>query len=282
MSKLSNSCVVALTLLASSVVWAESPIFLGSASVEYRRLELEQTYTGLPGLSGTDATGELSADLPALVLRGMGLYRSFFAIFETELTIATDYVDSSILFTKQDDYLDTEVDREDYRFIFGYSVSKQLSFFGAYISGKTSLLPDVCDGCTNIATIMRNNGFGKYEQEYKEDGFFVGAGYSVPVNSGDLSLSLSYAFMDGQFKDNFINTSGPAGFNYEGDATGFSTVIEWKAPLFERVDYFVKARTIMYSMEADDQTNSPGYIGSSVETDETIYSISAGIRAIFN
>lgn len=272
-------CVVYVFLISTENASANDFGVLGSVGVQYKQLTMDQTIKGTAEIPNELTSGDLSASLPVVNIQFVVFYESLYAIAKLEKAIVQDSVDSSVPLTQGNTSLATDVDREDYSVVFGYKLSEMVSVFAGYMSGKTELVPDSCEGCDNPASEMRYDGFGEYKQEYKEDGLFGGVSLGWNVEPGRIGLSLAYATMDGSYSDNYVDVNGPAKFNFEGDSEGLSAALSWTAPLTDRIFYFLDARIQKYSMDASDKTGS--YEGISVETDETILGVAGGVQMLF-
>ncbi len=255
--------------------------FLGAAALQYKQLTMEQTFKGVSQAIPGGNEGDLSASLPVLSLQIISFYKSFYAVGKVELSIAEQNVESSVPFTRGNSALNTDVEREDYSIALGYKLNDVISIFGGFMAGKTTLLPDYCTGCNNLASIMQDDGFGEYQQAYEEMGFFGGVSTGWNVGPGRMGISVAYALMDGKYSDNYRDSYGTAEFDYEGDSKGLSAALSWTAPITTRLFYFVDARVQQYSMDAADQTGVAPFDNSSVETDETLYGLAGGVQMLF-
>lgn len=268
-----------------STVGAAELGFMGAAGLQFKQLTMEQTFSGVDSqeLSAGNA-GDLTATLPALTLQGIIFYDAFYAALKIESGLSTEGVESDIPFTTAGTNLSTDVGRDDFSLSVGYKVWQDLSVFGGYMSGKTELTPETgtCAGtCPNIASQMADDTRREYRQEYEEQGVFFGASYGWEIGPGRLGTSLAYALMDGQYTDNFIADGGSQEFDYQGDSKGLSAAVTWSAPINERFGYFVDGRLQSYSMDASDETGIEVFRQSSVETEEQLLGVTAGVQAFF-
>ncbi len=215
-----------------------------------------------------------------------------------------------------------DVGREDITLTVGMNVWKSLNLFVGYLDGKTELSPDpFCanpfppsndDGFFEagdpalVACSRSNRAFQQffigdtpsaenppffyvenqpaYQQEYTESGFYFGTSYTFKVaEAGNLSVSIAYASMDGEYKDNANDPEGAfsnfVAFDYEGDTTGTSIGLTWSAGLGESSAYFVDVRRQSYSMTGSDQTGR--FEGVSLRTDEEMTGITGGVQFYF-
>ncbi len=226
-----------------------------------------------------------------------------------------------------------DVKREDISLTFGVNVWKSLNVFVGYLDGKTELKPDpFCAnpfastspefsvGAPETIPCSRSNrafqqffigdnpgqttppfyyvaGQQAYEQEYSENGFYLGSSYGFNIaDAGTLSVSFAYAIMDGRYKDNANDSSqqpdpddptGPLGafngsftpFDYEGDSKGTSIALTWTSALGDNTAYTIDLRRQAYSMDGKDQTgNLPGVF---LDTDEEMLGLTAGVQVYF-
>ncbi|WP_290580686.1 hypothetical protein [Ketobacter sp.] len=282
-STLSLILPVFLLLLPAST-WASEVGAGFSLAVQYKQLEMEQRFTGLNLLSNSNANdGDLKATLPVATVQGILFYKQFYSVLKVENTLSESSVDSSIPFTTEGTSLSTDVLRNDISLVLGYNFNDTFSVFTGYMQGLTELTPDACRDvtCTNAASVMLQDDDQEYKQRYEEKGFFVGVGAGWRVGPGKVSASLAYAYMDGEYSDNYHDAFGSSEFDYEGKSKGTSTSLAWTAPLNEYLFYFVDGRAQFYSMDAKDTTGLPSFEGSEVATDETILGLSAGLQFIF-
>lgn len=91
---------------------------------------------------------------------------------------------------------------------------------------------------------------------FKEDGFFVGANYALPIaEAGVLSFNLAYAFLDGQLDETATPVFGPSfGIDAESDATGLSYGASWSGAINKQINYALGIDANHY--EFDDVKNN--------------------------
>ena len=269
-----------LFFIASPSAMADEIGFAGSAGLQYKQLEFENTIHASSTLEGT---GNLSASLPTMNLQAIAFSDRLYFVLKGEWTIEEQATDSSVPFTTDNTDLQTGVKREDYSLSVGYHLSDNLNLFGGYMSGTSELTPEAgkcyVAVCETWAGRMEYNGFSNYHQEYTEQGFFAGGSYSWNIFNGKLSSSLAYALMDGQYKDNYRSSTGDnEAFNFEGNSTGYSAALTWAAPLNANVAYFIDARYQQYQMEADDFYKE---INTTTQTEEILFGLTAGLQVLF-
>lgn len=213
-----------------------------------------------------------------------------------------------------------DVGRKDMSLTLGMNVWRTMNIFIGYLNGETELTPDPF--CANpfiptsgdfepddpalVRCSRSNRAFQQffigdtpsetdppfyyvenqaaYQQTYSEQGPFLGGSYTFAIaDAGNLSLSLAYAIMDGEYKDNANDPESGlnnfVAFDYQGDTTGTSIGVTWSGGLGETSAYFIDLRRQSYSMEASDQTGL--FTGVSLRTDEKMTGLTAGVQLYF-
>lgn len=282
MNRLTCQATLALGLCTSiATAHAANPGFAGAIGIQYKQLDMEQTFSGLPDSLGIRTSGDLSASLPVINLQAIFFYNSFYLSGKFETDLASSSTSSTIPFTTAGTDLDTEVGRDDSNITAGYRISDQVSIFGGYMMGKTELIPDTCANCSNLASVMQRAGYSTYRQHYRESGFFAGVSLGKNLQHGRISTSIAYALMDGEYTDNYRDANGSNEFNYQGDSTGLSLAVAWSAPITESLFYFIDARIQQYDMDASDHAGTGIYQNTNVKTQESITGISGGLQLKF-
>lgn len=280
--------LLCVSMFSAGHVYALEDITL-TPSVAYQQkiLTFKQEYT-----AGVDVgrKAHFTTSIPTLNTTLTAVYSKFYASYKFEKSIVDGQVDihEQLPLTSTTFYMNTpnektEVAREDQSLTLGYNAWKTLNVFVGYMRGITDLMP--APGCilactvTNVAYDHQNAGLPRYEQNYTEQGPYIGASYSwVMGDSGALSVSGAYAHMSGKYEDNY-QTFPASDFRYEGDTNGLSIGATWTAPLGETSGYFIDLRRQHYSMNGkDDSGNFPG---SKVETEETMTGLTLGIQFYF-
>lgn len=277
-SRIYSQSAALCLFLASDAVLADTIGFVGAGGVQYKYLQMEQRFYGLEQPFDMEDSGELAAPLPVINVQATLFYRAFYATAKAETSLSGSSSESSVPFTSSGYDVDTDVSRDDYSLAFGYRLSDHLSIFSGYMAGETELSPTPCQNCNNAASIMHNDGFGNYRQNYEERGFFAGSSLGYSLEYGRLSSAIALAVMDGQYTDNYRDANGPNSFRYEGDSTGLSLSVSWISPLTDKLFYFLDARVQRYQMDARDESGADYYDGSRVTTEETITGITAGLQ----
>jgi len=140
-------------------------------------------------------------------------------------------------------------DRQDLDLLLVYQLSKQISFFGGYKFGETSL-----------DSISREDEDGPIRKEsYQQDGPFVGISINwIIEDAGRLSLSIAYADLDAT--NQFVSDGDGAdpGEDPEfdditgsttGKTTGYSFNLSWTLPLKGNWLYRARLRFNQYQQD---------------------------------
>ena len=285
-----RSAIIPLLLLSTAataeVVWVPSVGF------QMKTLDFDQELKG--GVAPIE--GELSIDIPTAQLGMTAIKDKFFASFKIDVGLTDSSTLSTVPYTNAYDdgtgfigpASSSEVERDDMALTFGYSIRDNINVFVGYMEGKTTITPDVTiasdisGSAPNLAWRMDAGGFGAYEQEYSEDGFFVGASYAKPIEGkGTLAFSIAYADLDADYEDNYLQ-AGPGGSNLDfavdGSATGISLAASWTGPITDRLSYYFDARQQSYDMDGKDSNGN--FPGLEIETEETIIAFAAGLRFV--
>lgn len=283
---------------------ADELAFVASIGYQHKRLQFEQKIRTFEAEArGTDA--EFDVELPTINVGGTLAYQKMFMTLKYEKSIVDGSTEADE--TKQPDQLgyyfnipdgSTKVDREDASITLGMNLISTLNIFVGYMKGKTLIRPDIgclydaftaatCDeqvnpdGISNYSWVQKaygGRGASGYEHEYTEEGPYVGFSYAWQIaDAGTLSFSAAYADMDGEYKDNFFVPGFE--FEYAGDSKGTSFGLTWTAPLGEASNYFFDIREQKYDMDAKDDNGH--YPGGTVNSEETMSSLTAGIQFYF-
>ncbi len=289
-----SAAALLLTQPAAAAGFFEEVTWVPQIGVQYKNLEFDQKLFQ----DGVEVDqGDLDADVPSLALSFTGIYKKAYLSLKYEQSLSDAHADSDVPFTNAS----TEVERRDLTLTFGYNVWNNLNLFVGYMEGKTTFTPEprcpvddslgngspfICDldfaadtGFEfegNLAQALLTEGRGDYEQEYEEDGWFVGAGYAWSIkDTGTLSVSLAYADLDSVYEDNYF-PEDDADFRLKGDADGFSLGINWSQPLTKRLGYYLDLRTHQY--DADTKDDNGNFPGLEAESEETITTFTAGLQ----
>lgn len=303
-----NLClaVAGASLLSAQSVSAgnfiEDVIWVPQIGLQWKSMEFKQE---LPfGDMGLIDEGELDADTPSIVVSFTGIYKKGYISLKYEDSLDDVSTDSDVPGTNAA----TKVERTDFSVTLGYNVWDRLNVFAGYLEGETLLTPEPscpADFNGNPVLVAPDCGFAgdtsapqrtldgnfaqdnyinrlagypvpEYEQEYKEDGWFLGVSYGWRLaDTGTLSVSLAYADLDATYKDNYlVGTALEAVYDYKGSADGFSFGVNWSQPLTKQFGYYLDLRTQQYEADLDDS----GGVFSSVKNEENITAITAGIQ----
>ncbi len=275
-------------LLAGSAM-ADELIYIPSVAVQVKNLEFNQVINEPNNIT---TSGGLSVDIPVLQYGITAIYGNFFGALKFESALTDSVTDSDVPYTTIPGKTTlAKVDRNDLILNLGYSISPGFSVFGGFMQGKTNLLPspnssgvlaslennNVSSLNLNLAQAAAERGEAKYEQEYIEKGFFLGSSYSYTLEGlGSITASAAYAMLDGEYSDNFSPATNE-NFEFSGDTTGTSLALSWSAPISDNVGYYLDIRMQSYDMDGKDSNGN--FTGYSVDTEENITSLTAGIRA---
>ena len=255
------------------------------AGVQLKQLYMEQKFQGVEGLD--DSSGDLNATLGVLNLQSVFFVNKYYLALKYETTVKEEAYDSGIPYTGQGSGLNTGVSRSDLSLTLGAKLTNSIALFAGYMAGETELSPVAIGDCTdrnscyNTASIMLSEGFGEYQQTYEEQGLFAGISIGRQFDKGSLGLSIAYASMDGEYKDNYRDSLGPSAFDYRGESTGLSSALSWLSPISENMAYFVDFRVQQYDMDATDYSGVTQYRNSRVSTTETLAGLSVGLQMLF-
>lgn len=275
-------------------------------SYQDKKLSFEQRYSGN---ASNDAKFEVH--MPMLNASVTAVYKRFFFKVKIERSMAD--ISATTMETDRSQVLESnlisldgseiDVERSDNSYTFGYNAWRTLNIFVGYLDGETKLVPDAfCANPFDTIPCSRTNrafqqyylgdeGFvenqATYTQIYSESGIYFGASYSVAIRDyGSLSMSFAQAEMDGEYKDNANDPTNAyaatfVAFHYKGQTRGSSISLTWSGPLGDRAGYFFDIRRQRYSMTGNDQTGLPNFNGVTLNTEEKILGISAGVRLYY-
>jgi hypothetical protein len=127
-----------------------------------------------------------------------------------------------------------QIKREDFGASLGYYLQDNLSIFGGYSYGKTSIIAN-----------SSGSGYAVYTS-HRDHGLFVGTTYSVFFgDSGSVSFNLAYADMFGRL---VVEDTAPAGSDsdYSGKTNGFSLAATWSDTYKEKLTYYLSYKRKQY------------------------------------
>lgn len=122
--------------------------------------------------------------------------------------------------------------REDYSVAAGYGVLDNLSIFGGFSSGKTSIIT-----YTAASTVYTR---------HTDNGPFIGASYNYDVgDNASIGLSLAYAFMNGSYS-RFVAGTGLTD-DESGNTSGLSMGITWSDSYRDKATYYLSYKYKSYN-----------------------------------
>jgi len=193
---------------------------------------------GISSLKFNRAVGGEDASRFSVVDMGLTVaYNRIYARVGAEVPLGEEYTYGPALIR--------QLKREDYGISVGYYVRENLSVFGGYSYGKTSIIS--FDGGGGLPP------FPVYTQ-HLDSGPYLGANYSFYVGkTGTIGLNLAYASMDGSL---IIQDSDPGGVSTveNGKTTGYSFGITWSDTFKDKLTYYVSYKQKSY--KTDLVTNS--------------------------
>jgi len=152
-----------------------------------------------------------------IITGGLGLsltYQRFYADFKVESNLSSQNENASSL-VNVDNAISFK--RRDFTFSTGYALENTFILFVGYKSGETTIDSSRDNASSSISLI------GK--------GFFLGAGAGAQIRDwGLLSFSAAYADLNAEYQDSITPT-------IQGNASGTSLSLSWKAALTQNLDY---------------------------------------------
>lgn len=151
---------------------------------------------------------------------------------------------------------ETEIDRQDYMFSFGYGMTRNLSFLVGYKYGNTSY--DWTDSERDVNG--ENVGTALKENNFLAKGPFIGAAYALQIGRGMLALNAAAAMLDGKITTSRFHRPGDSSLvtlpgrerkeHVSLDTVGFTVGINWNAPITDRFSYGISLHASKYDFEA--------------------------------
>ncbi|MBK8534121.1 MAG: hypothetical protein IPL59_02805 [Candidatus Competibacteraceae bacterium] len=124
-------------------------------------------------------------------------------------------------------------------------VTDQWSVFAGYKSGKTewSQSYEYSPPPGSHNSIIRQTNY-----DFKQDGPFLGTSYSFFIDPGILTFKTGYAYLDGKYTYNFLET--PIGItiidNMDGNSNAFSFGVSWTQSITENLGISIGANYHLY------------------------------------
>ena len=141
-----------------------------------------------------------------------------------------------------------QVKREDYGYSIGYYLLENLSVFGGYSYGKTSITS--FDGSVGPYPVYT---------QHVDSGMYIGANYSFYVGkSGTIGINLAFADMIGEL---VIEDTDPAGSSSveEGKTSGFSLGLTWSDTYKDKVTYYAAYKKKSYKTDLTTTSIDKGF-----------------------
>lgn len=159
-----------------------------------------------------------------------GTYKRSYVRVNAEIPLSTEFTHNPGLVR--------ETQRQDYGVALGYYVSDNVSIFGGYSTGRTSIVTFI----------------GQYAlyTEHRDKGPFFGANYSFYIgDKATLAFNLAYASMDGELIVESTDPLGPRG-TLSGDTKGYSFSATWSDKFKNKANYYISYKIKEY------ETDLPG------------------------
>jgi len=188
---------------------------------------------GESNLNFSRSTGESDDSRFNIIDLGMtASYGRYYMKFSTELPLGEEYTYGPAIIR--------QFKREDFGFTAGYYLRDNLSLFGGYAYGKTSIITFDGGGGTPPYPVYT---------QHRDTGPFIGANYSLFIGkTGTLGLNLAYADMDGLL---IVQDSDPGGISNSesGKTTGFSLGATWSDTYKDKLTYYVAYKRKNYKTD---------------------------------
>lgn len=188
---------------------------------------------GISSLTFTRSTGETDASRFSVIDLGMtAAYDRFYVKLSSELPMGEEYTYGPTLVR--------QLKREDFGVSVGYYATENLSLFGGYSYGKTSIIS--FDGGGGLPP------YPVYTQ-HRDEGMFIGSNYSFFVGkTGTLGLNFAYASMDGRMIVQDTNP-GVLPTTETGNTSGFSLGVTWSDTYKKKLNYYVAYKQKNYNTD---------------------------------
>jgi len=203
---------------------------------------------------------KLKEELPFLGVGATLVYGGWAADAYYQTTNTTDIDDNdtfqvdtskNVLHTRN-----TELERQDFAFSLGYSISQNWSLSFGYKYGNTS---------SDWEDKGRDEKGGKVGTARKENDFvakgpFLGVGYNLPLWKGTLAFNIAAALLDGEITTSRIHTKGDSSEvtlldrerkeQVNASATGLTLGVNWNQPITERLSSSILVQWFQYDFDA--------------------------------
>lgn len=193
---------------------------------------------GFSSLKFTRSVGGEDASRFSVIDMGLTVaYERYYVRIGAEVPLGEEYTYGPALIR--------QFKREDYGISVGYYALENLSLFGGYSYGKTSIIS--FDGGGGLPP------YPVYTQ-HLDSGLYLGANYSFYVGkTGTIGLNLAYASMDGSL---IVQDSDPGGVSTRenGKTAGYSFGLTWSDTFKDKLTYYISYKQKSY--KTDLVTNS--------------------------
>lgn len=166
----------------------------------------------------------------------------------------------SLAFNVDRPYTDKNVDvgRHDLGITVGWRGIDNVALFGGFKYGKTDF------------------GGDEVSREFVAHGPLLGASYSFAFDSGMLTVGGAWALMSGSYDEG--GSGALLSQEVDGDADGFSTFINWSAPLTDRLRYLVEMRWQRYDFDGRDASVCGNCMNATVGQPEVLVDKDFSVR----
>ena len=221
--------------------------------------------------NGKDRRNSISESFPILGFGGTVSNGKFFADFYYQSSLSADASAVSEVARDDPDTLsdisDIDVDRTDAAITFGWGFTDNLSAYIGYKTGETELSQSAVINSASTG----NSELNKIDREFKQSGPFIGLAYGHPIGNGVLGLNAAVAKLDADYDVSLVNQVRPTRIDesLEGDTTGLTIGINWKAPLTNKLIYAISFDAYKYTFDGfkGDSTTIDGLVDSTTEVD---------------
>jgi hypothetical protein len=158
--------------------------------------------------------------------------------------------DSDVQVTEGAQSIKWNGDREETSLAIGYDITDQINVFGGYRDSETS-----------------GSGTGDSAYSFSHDGYFFGASYYLSLtDSGGLTFSAGYAWLDAVLDETVLGLTFPAS---DGDGSGLKVGASWRDLFNTHWGYSVSVEYFDYNYDLD----GDGGITFEMEERETVISL---------
>lgn len=226
---------------------------------------------GLPSRSKVDIQGFI-AGIGATIATG----KLFSDIYYQDIPSETAYsATEGSLGTNTVNYGDIDVKHYDWAISIGYMITDQWSVFAGYKAGKTdseqaSTVNRPPPGFETIQTADYSTGFD-------QGGPFLGTSYSFPIGPGALTLKAAYAYLDGEYTNDYQSTCLPPNtncpnsplailqqFNWKGNSNAYSLGVSWTQSIAENLGFSLGANYHQYKFDASGSQRYTATVGDQI------------------